>query len=394
MRGGTYHGTYRLTVGGVSGQPVVVRGYPGERPIIDAAGTPGGGPSIWYVGAPWTVSWGFELTDSDPNRVSTQTGNAGRPNTIANYANHSKYVSLIVHDGGVGFYNDAQQSDVEITGCVFYNNGWQGPDRGHGHAIYLRSNIGPVSAHDNVMFNQFGYGVHVFTDPGEYLYNIQVEGNIAFNNGTLSNNGTSSNILLGGDDLADGDVVSDNLTYFPRSLSAYNMRIGWGTLVNGSVVVASNYVTGGTPVLDVGYWTSLSASGNDFIGTGSLVSLNDSAIAASTFSGQTSSSIPTGTKVFVRPVPYETGCANIAVYNWGGLSSVSVDLDGIVPLGSPYEIRNVFDLFGTPVASGIFDGSAVTLPIQAMLAPTPVGWTRGPSGGTEFNAYVVTVPNR
>ena len=73
--------------------------------------------------------------------------------------------------------------------------------------IYLRSNTGPVMARDNIMFNQFGYGVHVFTNPGQgQLNNIRLEGNVSFNNGTLSNNSSSSNILFGGDDYSTGGV--------------------------------------------------------------------------------------------------------------------------------------------------------------------------------------------
>lgn len=394
LRGGTYHGTFSASVGGSSGKPVVFRQYPGERAIIDGAGA-AGSATIFNVRAPWVVLWGFEITNSDANRTYAQTGNAGRACGIAVYASHTKYISLIVHDVGVGIYNDADQSDVEIAGSVWYNNGWQGPDRGHGHAIYIRSNTGPVLAHDNIMFDQFGYGVHVYTNPGEAkLNNVHIENNIAFNNGTLATNSQSSNILFGGDDTADQGVVSGNMTWFPATLGVANMLVGYGSLRNGSVTVTDNYAAGGSPVLSMGYWSSVTASGNVFAGTQSVLSLNDPSLSASKFSGQTASTLPTTTKVFVRAVANDPGRANIAVYNWGQNGSVTVNLNGIVPQGAKFDIRNVQDLFGTPVVSGTYSGGSVSLPIRAAAAPTPVGWqARSPATGTLFNAYVVTVRN-
>lgn len=393
LRGGTYRGAFRATACGVEGRPVVFRQYPGERAIIDGTGTPSRGPSVFYVGCSWTVFWGFEIMNSDPVRTTTLTGNGIRPNSVANYASHTKYVNLVVHDGGVAFYNDPEFMDVEIVGCVVYNNGWQGPDRGHGHALYLKSYTGPVIVRDNILFSQFGYGVHVYTNAGAgELNNIHLEGNVSFNNGTIATNSTSANILLGGDGRATGDVLKRNMTYYPAGVPSANVKIGYGTLVNGSVELVENYFMRGGPVLTMGYWTSVTATGNSFVGTGSLITLNDPTLSAGIFAGQSSSSLPTATRVFVRKNPYEEGRANIVVYNWSNAGAVSVDLSGIVPVGAQYEIRNVHDLYGAPVASGTFGGGSVNLPIESIQSPAPVGWSkRAPSTGTEFNTYIVTI---
>ena len=391
LRAGTYRGSFQSTVSGTSGNPVVFRQYPGEHAIIDGAGTARTGNALKVTGS-WVTFWGFEMTNTDADRTSSELGNGGRAHALANYASHTRYIGLIVHDYGVGIYNDYHYSDVEIVGCVFYNNGWQGPDRGHGHAIYIRSNTGPVTARDNVIFNQFGYGVHVFTNPGEgLLNNIRIEGNVAFNNGMLSDNSSASNILVGGDDKADNDVVKGNMTYFASTSKSTNMKIGYGSTKNGSVQIKDNYVAGGGPVLNMGYWSSTTASGNTFIGTSSLVTINNPSLSSSTFSGQTSSSLPTTTKVFVRKVPYEAGRVNVVVYNWGKDGSVTVNLDGMLPAGSRYEVHNVQDMDGSAVASGTFNGGSVTLPIRSVSAPAPVGWSNHPGTGTEFAAYIVTI---
>jgi len=277
LRGGTYKGNFRSMLRGTASKPVVVRHNPGERAIIDANGSSLSASTLFVTGE-YSVFWGFEITNSNPKRVLSSTER--RQNSIANYANHTKYINLVIHDGGVGFYNESPYSDVEIVGCVVYNGGFQRSDRGHGHAIYLRSNTGPVTAKDNIMFNQFGYGVHVFTNPGEgQLNNIRLEGNIAFNNGTLSTNSLSSNLLLGGDAYSTGGVLKSNYTYNSPSVTATNVHVGWGSTKNGSVQLADNYFAGGGTVLDVGYWSSFSATNNRLIGTTGLVQLHDPSIS-------------------------------------------------------------------------------------------------------------------
>src|SRR5207253_1789267 len=72
LRGGTYPGAFRSSASGAPGAPVVFRQYPGERAIIDGAGTPSG-TSVFFVGGQYSVFWGFEITNSDPVRTTTST---------------------------------------------------------------------------------------------------------------------------------------------------------------------------------------------------------------------------------------------------------------------------------------------------------------------------------
>jgi hypothetical protein len=425
MLGGTYYGQFSSTVRGAAGKPVVVRQYPGEHAVVDG---PGGEGSIWRVSGDYTVFWGFEITKSDPARTTSSTGNHFRGNSVVNYASHTKYINLVVRDGGVAFYTDAAYTDIEIVGCLIYNNGWQGPDRGHGHALYLKSQNGPVVARDNVIFNQFGYGIHSYSDAGSGpLRNLRYEGNVLFNNGTLATNSSSANILLGGDDYATGDVLADNMTYFSPGITGKNVQIGYGTLLNGTVEFERNYLAGGSPVLQVGYWTTARLNGNTLIGSSSMVYLTDPSTAGQSWSsglfnrdplskawtfrstsyaftnwllatglsnvGTAVPGLPTATRVFVRPNPYERGRANVVVYNWSAQGSVLLDLSQVLAPGDQYEIRNVQDWHGTPVVRGTYAGGAVSLPIRAVSPPVPVGFTssRAPSTGIAFHTYVVSL---
>lgn len=425
VRGGTYRGAFTSTVSGRSGRPVVVRQYPGERATVDAAGAAG---STLQVRGDYSVFWGLEFTNSDPDRTTSSTSSHTRPNTVVNNADHTRYIHLVIHDGGVGFFSYSSASDVEAYGLIVYNNGWQGPDRGHGHALYVKSDGGAVTLRDNIVFNQFGYGIHAYTNAGSgKLLNIRMEGNVAFNNGTVSSNSSSANILLGGAAYADDGVLRENHAYLSPGVPGTNVRIGFGALRNGSVSLVRNTMEGGAPVLDLGFWSSAELRENTLSGPGLQVSLADDAPRGHrwsanriyrdpatsswkhagtrlTWSGwrsatglggsdKVTATAPSGTRVVVRPSAYERGRAHVVVYNRDGQGSVAVDLSEVLPVGTQYEVRNVQNYFGSPVASGRFGGGSITLPLPSVRAPPPVGWSSShvKSTGTEFHVFVVSV---
>ncbi|HEX3157349.1 MAG TPA: hypothetical protein VHQ45_02435, partial [Gemmatimonadaceae bacterium] len=103
-------------------------------------------------------------------------------------------------------------------------------------------------------------------------------------------------------------------------------------------------------------------------------------------------SMPSGTKVVVRPNKYEAGRANVIIYNWSGAGAVSVDLSGVLKSGERYAIRPVQKLFDSPVASGTYGGGSVSVPMGPYAAPRPVsGFLRTPPAmGSNFNVFVVT----
>jgi hypothetical protein len=365
VRGGTYRGGFRSTLTGLSGAPIVVRQYPGERATVDAAGYTG---DQFVVAGSWSVFWGLELMSSAPTRTFSTTSNNARPNLLVNNGSHNKYINLVVHDGGVAFFNYSARSDVEIYGSIWYNNGWQGPDRGHGHALYIKSDVGPVVVRDNVIFNQYGYGIHAYTNQGSgLLNNIWVEGNVSFDNGTLSSSGTSANIGNLGQLPANDLTMLANMTYMAPGLTGTNLTLGSGSGLRAT----GNYVVGGSGITQ-GTWTNASVSGNTVLAAGPAARQ---------------------TAVFVRPNAYEAGRATVTVYNWSQLGAVSVDLSGIVPVGARYEVRNVQDLYGAPVASGSFGGGAVSIPLGGVTPPTPVGLTssRSPRTGPYFDVFLVTI---
>lgn len=395
VRGGTYAGAFRATVAGREGAPVVIRVVPGERAMIDGAGAR---RSTLYVTGAYSTFWGLELTNSNPQRTTTQLGSDFRPNVVVPAAAHTKFINLIVHDGGVAFYTEPKFADVEIAGCIIYNNGWEGPDRGHGHALYLKNFTGPLVARDNVMFNQYGYGVHAYTNSGTgKLINITIEENIAFNNGSLSTaRDLAPNLLLGGADYAAGNVVRNNILYYSPVLrtAGTNAMIGWKTLRNGDVIVENNYLVGGSPMVEFGFWAAARVSNNTLIrtGRGAPIVRRDAAAPGQIWRDNGEPPTPTRTRVVVRPNRYEQGRAHVVVFNWGRDTAATVDVSGVLAPGDRYDVRNVQDLFGAPVVSGTVSGSSITVPLGGVAPPVPVGLESSPAPrtGPAFDVFLIT----
>jgi len=69
-----------------------------------------------------------------------------------------------------------------------------------------------------------------------------------------------------------------------------------------------------------------------------------------------------------------------------------VDLSGVVRVGDAYEIRNVQNFFGAPVASGTYGGSPVDVPMTGVTPVAPIGNapTPPPQTGPDFGVFVVT----
>src|SRR5207302_7473959 len=182
----------------------------------------------------------------------------------------NKYINLIVHDGGVAFLNETGV-DIEVNGSIFYNNGWQESDRGHGHATYVKSPTTPVVVQDNVTFNQYGLGVHGYTDLGSGSLNgISIIGNASFNNGSVATFAVgqpfSQNILMGGDRTpVNQGVVSNNMTYFSPGIGATSIKLGYAADSMHDVTAQNNYAAGGGLPLDIRHFTSLTVGSNTLI---------------------------------------------------------------------------------------------------------------------------------
>lgn len=392
LLGGVYRGVFTARLKGAAGAPVTLRAAPGARATIDCM-APDGRMGLFTVEGEHARYWGFEVTCSGTDRWAEEKGSQPTESArggVNGTGGHIAFINLVVHDGsnGFGFWSGGEGG--EIYGCIIYNNGWDAPDRGHGHAIYAQNKTGTKRLVDNVMFNQFCYGIHVYGSGRAFLNGFHVEGNASFNNGAAkAADRLAPAILVGGGSPSQGIVVRDNFTY-ATGYAATALQLGYGA-DNKDAVVAGNYFVGPSMLRR---WERIEATGNTFIDpAGGPVGIeppgpDPAALAASnTLVRQR----PTGLKVFVRPNRYEPGRAHVIVYNWDRRPEVEVDLAAALKAGVRYRVVSAQDFFGKPVCEGVFDGKPVRLPMTEYRARPPIGKPDyvPPATGPEFNVFVV-----
>jgi len=408
VRGGTYRGVFRTELQGLPGRWIVFRQYPGERATIDG--------TLRADGA-YLVFWGFEIVQSTPTGYGLQANTA-----------HGRFINLVVHDAGtqgVSFWTPAV--DAELYGNIIYNNGTH---ENLDHGIYVHNEDGTKLIADNIFFNNLARGIQVYASPrNPAIRNIRVEGNVSFNNGTISTVVPArQNLIFNAPVLTEGMVGIANLLYFSGP-DGVNLQVGrYAARNNRDLVLQDNYAVGGRIGLEmIEPWQQATVTGNVFIGSRDVVQVGGRNLtghyqwAHNTWvrdanarawrhaggrytwddwrrvtglgdSDQVLPDPPRETKVFVRPNRYEPGRAHIVVYNWGKLSEVAVDVSGVLVEGDHYELRNVQAVFGAPVSGGVYQGGQIAVPMAGISPPVPLGRvTRAPPRtGPAFDVFLLT----
>jgi hypothetical protein len=426
---GRYRGDFVSLLTGDSTRRVVVRQFPGHRATIDGGLTVRGDHGEY---------WDFEVMNSKTDREAKAGGSSPsdyqRSGGVDDHGSDTKFINLIIHDTGGGFGIWSTGSNVEVYGCLIYNNGWEGPDRGHGHGIYGQNRTGTKLLEDNVVFHQFGNGFQLYGSDQAFLVGFRLVGNVAFENGALASEPYAIDLFVGGGSPSADIVATDNFTY--RSDGLLTARFGYDpAVVNDDLVLLRNYFVGQTQIMN---WQRLTAEQNTFTGAQNLVELHvpqgtdlgSYAWGGSTYlpdrrrrapnsdqpfvmteadssrafdmnvwrqrtgfdaTGTLSERGPTGQHVFVRPNRYDKGRANIIVYNWAGAKHADVDVSGVLQAGDQYEVRSVQDYFGRAVLKGTYDGERLRLSMREYPAATPVGSSpsKPPRMGPEFSVFVL-----
>jgi hypothetical protein len=354
VRGGSYSGDFTTYLSGSSSAPVVVRAYPGERATINGTIT-AMGSNVWF--------WGLEVANKNSGEQST----AG----ITSKCSGCRFINMVIHDhSSNGLQMWSEGPNQEAYGNIIYNNGFYGQSSDHAaHGIYAQNQSGTQKILDNLLFNQYGYGIHIYGSDQAYLNNYTISGNVGVNNGIGAQAGMSGGMdyQVGGGVPLENLVFTGNMSYRSSSMrDDWTARVGysWGPM---------NY--GGT------------ITNNYFVGPWILVNWSSSTITNNTI---LDSAMPTSTRVVVEPNKYEAGRANVIIYNWGKQGAVSVDLSKVLSSGDSYEVRNAQNFYASPVASGMYSGGSISIPVTSITPPASVGGRATPVGpGTEFNAYVV-----
>ena len=385
LRGGTYKVSAVTSVlTGAESAPITIRPSPGEHAVIDGAQAIG---STLTVNGAWTVYRDFEMTNSDTRRSGPDLGRAA---AIDVHGTNVKLVNLVIHDSGSGIGMGSDAVDSEAYGNIVYYNGVVRPEGPRGPGIYTQNKTGVRRITDNIVFGQFGPGIHAYASDEGFLDDIQLEGNVVANNGITAGD---FSILFGGHRAAQRPVVKNNYTY--DNPGAGN-NIGYEAGCQG-LEMSNNYFS----VSRGGYATQLvncagELHGNVFVGgtrgiAGKTIVPQDE-LATQYADNDFAAAPPTANKTFVRPNRYAPGRAHVIVYNWEHSDEVRVDLAAAaLPIGAAFELRDVRNLDGGPVVSGTYSGNAVTVPLDGVTAAPVIGWQPTPAHtAPEFAVFLLT----
>ncbi len=437
LRAGRYVGTYLSTLRGRADAPIIVRASPGERVILDKAAASQAKQPALKVKDSWVWFWGLEVTNSNPDRRrnSPYSGDdePWRGSGADVYAPHVKFINMIFHDNGHGIWD--KKDMTEIHGCLFFYNG----NNKREHAMYVGNASGTKFITDNIVFDQAGYGILAHSDShSSSQKGLHIEGNVSFNNGMLTaDDQTTGNLQVGGVEgvSAERIVIKNNYVYNTASNSNnknFGIRLGYKDTGNQDVKLLDNYVVSKIP-LRLWWWQNVEFQGNTILSNSESLDLKlPTGTAASnylwdfnryftvdraepSFASETAAfgftrwrqatgldlhskasggDRPQGVEIFIRPNRYEAGRANIVVFNWDSLNQVQVNLGSIMPAGTNFEIRDAQNFFGPPVASGVYRGDPILLPMKLSARPLPVGNVERLPRHTpaEFGVFVVQIP--
>ena len=433
-----------LTVG-TETAPIIFRRYPGERArVLGWLHYP---PT---TGGSYTYLWGLEVYSENTNRTEGSTTVQDGVDLYSGRGN--KLLNCVIHNrrNGVGDWSGAK--GTEVYGCLIYYNGARGSTRGHYHGIYAQndgevSNSRKVYRH-NIFHNSYGYGMQLYggASPTVYADAFTVEENAFFQAGAMyAPFRKHDNLLLGGaqGNPKTGTVIRGNLTYHALGEPATGIfeddgysRIGlnWDeggapdpAHPNSDVEVLDNFFIGGENAAELWFWDFARFRGNTIFSNGKVqVNLRTTPEQASgnvpgydwdgnayfgndfwtynasskTFETWKSSTgldatstftpgRPSGVWSFVFPNEYEPKRANVVAYNWDRAASIAVDLSTVLAVGDAFEVRSATDFFGPPVASGVYDGAPVSIPMTGLAMEKPVGLSAPPSVAPDFSAFVV-----
>ena len=437
LRGGVYRlpsttAGFDCNLNGTATSPIKVTSYPGEWAVIDGSVASSiKNVTILRIYGAFTWFMNFEVTNSDPTArlipIIDSNPPERRGNSIDDYGTGTKIINLIIHDTGQGIGAWQQGRDNEYYGNIIYNNGWDAPDRTHGHANYVHNQTGTKVFEDNFFLNQFSMNGRTGGTDAANVVNVSYIGNV-FMNGLLAwkgpnirnfkvlNNYFYNNVLKIGDDV--------NSTYFEAEVRGNYAMAGvqlfefiqpmifeqntvWNNLPNGKLLVLNHSSRKGVGRFQINnntyyrsfmsypYWNFKA----NYYGAATMTTpvrrkTGDLAYDRTTGTQTTAfaytkkawveefpydrnsayvDSPPTGQHIRLKINRYDSKRANLVIYNWTQATSVNVDVSSVLNPGDTYQLRNVQDYFGD-VITGTYTGSGLQVSMIGRTRAKPIGY--------------------
>ena len=320
---------YEIRLAGTEEAPIHIRPEQGKRVRIDG-GLSMQSPSahVWIRDLEIFVS---EPRPQQPVSAGSHPEDLKRPwGGLHTYGGKNcRYINLIIHSCNQGISCWKGELDPEIYGCIIYDNGWLGTDRGHGHCIYTQNDQGVKTISNCIMTCPYdgSYTVHAYGSEQAYVNNFLLKENICYDRGPF---------------LVGGGRPSRNIRVLRNHLYGVDMRIGYTAPYNENCEVRDNIIVHGG--LNIERYRDVTQQGNLIIAKGR--------------------ERPQAVKSFLLPNRYAQNRAHLVIYNWQKAESVEVKVRPFLNSGDAYRLLDPQDFFGDPIAQGTCRGDTIRVPVN------------------------------
>jgi len=324
---------FEVRLEGTVENPIHIRPIPGKRVRIDG-GLSVQSPSayVWVRDLEIFVS---EPVPKKPVSPGSHPEDLNRPwGGLQMFGGKNcKYINLIIHDCCQGISCWTGEIDPEIYGCIIYNNGWLGTDRGHGHCIYIQNKDGVKVISNCIMSCRYDgtYTLHAYGSQRAYVDNFLVEDNICYNKGPF---------LIG------GGRPSNNIRVFRNYLYDVNMRIGYSAPYNENCDVRDNVIVNG---------------GLNIVRYKKVVQENNLIVRKDEMR-------PSGVKSVLLHNRFDQNRAHLVIYNWDKVEKVEVTVKPFLKNGDSFRLIAPENFFDNPLAQGKCYGDAIHIPLKGEFA--------------------------
>lgn len=352
LRGGVYAGEFTNSLVGTAEQPITICPYPNETAIIDGSLDINGAYTIWRD---LEIRYSGWIT-----RTSLEAGNvpSDLPRRDLNiYGEGTKLINCYIHDlSNFGWWGTAINS--KLYGCLIHSNGWDAPDRGHGHGCYTQNRPQGFKVwKDCVTWGHYSTCGKVYSGSNAPLKHYDISGLICGPCG-------DSRFLVGSDDGSTEDVVVSNcMTYgaaihfgdalitsdiqfnqlyivsdadIPLVLTSFNSLQGFNNIIVGGNGLDPSYRV----VCKIANKNNWALDGNTYYYTGpNTRPFRNEGIADYTFENwrnttgldQNSQQVlgnPTQNKIVVQPNMYDATRSHVAIWNWENRTHIIAPITG------------------------------------------------------------------